>query len=401
MKSKTVRSDNTYIISKESTDNPKLGAKILSEGKESLFLDYYFGYTVKFDERKGKNVTKINRKREYLKLYLWQSPRTPIERQHNKETLQLAKCIRNNKSQLLLNEQKGYEIIKKGNTNLLRYFQNFVEKYPERHMIRYALKDFQKFLEEEHPIFQHKLEKRNFTPEMVKNYTKWLVNKHKGQGAHCYYGFFKTIVINAVDNGEIDKNPCKGITVPKNDDILTKEILSMDEIQTLFNTSFEQLNPEIRRAFAFTCLTGVRWCDVKRMEFSNVDFSNKRLSFRQSKTFRNSSASGVIIPLNDSILNIIGKKRQEAKDDYIFHIPDLITCERALKKWTKKAGIKKHITWHCGRHSFATNVLNNGANIKVVSSLLGHSTMRCTEKYVRAVDKLKEEAINSMSTLTI
>ncbi len=398
MKSKTVRSDNTYIISKESTDNPKLGAKLLSDRRESLFLDYYLGYTVKYDESKGKNVNKINRKREYLKLYLWQSPRTPIERQHNKETLQLAKFIRNEKSQLLLNEQKGYGIINNGNTNLLNYFQNFVEKYPERNMIRYALKDFLKFLKEEYPFLQDKLEKRNFTPEMVKNYTKWLGNNHKGQGAHCYYGFFKTIVINAVDNGEIDKNPCKGISVPTNDDILTKQVLSMDEIQTLLNTSFDE---EIRRAFAFTCLTGVRWCDVKKMEFANVDFANKRLSFRQGKTYRKSSASGVIIPLNDSILKIIGKKRQDAKDDYIFHIPDLITCERALKKWTKKAGIKKHITWHCGRHSFATNVLNNGANIKVVSSLLGHSTMRCTEKYVRAVDKLKEEAINSMSTLNI
>lgn len=55
--------------------------------------------------------------------------------------------------------------------------------------------------------------------------------------------------------------------------------------------------------------------------------------------------------------------------------------------------------FHCARHSFAVNILNNGANIKTVASLLGHSGLKHTEKYTRAVDKLKEEAINSLPEL--
>ncbi|WP_281513509.1 tyrosine-type recombinase/integrase, partial [Bacteroides acidifaciens] len=57
------------------------------------------------------------------------------------------------------------------------------------------------------------------------------------------------------------------------------------------------------------------------------------------------------------------------------------------------------ITFHLARHSFAVNILNNGANIKTVASLLGHSGLKHTEKYTRAVDKLKEEAINSLPEL--
>ncbi len=57
------------------------------------------------------------------------------------------------------------------------------------------------------------------------------------------------------------------------------------------------------------------------------------------------------------------------------------------------------ITFHVSRHSFAVNILNNGANIKTVASLLGHSGLKHTEKYTRAVDKLKEEAINSLPEL--
>ena len=71
------------------------------------------------------------------------------------------------------------------------------------------------------------------------------------------------------------------------------------------------------------------------------------------------------------------------------------------KKWCNKAGINKNITWHSGRHSFAVNILNNGANIKTVASLLGHSGLKHTERYTRAVDKLKEDAINSLPELKL
>ena len=75
------------------------------------------------------------------------------------------------------------------------------------------------------------------------------------------------------------------------------------------------------------------------------------------------------------------------------------SCYKSVKRWVKRAGIDKHMSWHCARHSFAVNILNNGTNIKTIASLLGHSGLKHTEKYTRAVDKLKEEAINSLSEL--
>ena len=76
-------------------------------------------------------------------------------------------------------------------------------------------------------------------------------------------------------------------------------------------------------------------------------------------------------------------------------------CLKALRHWVKTTGIDKHITWHCARHSFAVNILNNGTNIKTVASLLGHSGLSQTEKYTRAVDSLKEAAINSLPELIL
>ena len=57
---KVVRSDNTYMISTDDTDNPKLGAKILSDGRESLFLDYYLGYIMVYDESKERGFKTLS-----------------------------------------------------------------------------------------------------------------------------------------------------------------------------------------------------------------------------------------------------------------------------------------------------------------------------------------------------
>jgi integrase len=133
--------------------------------------------------------------------------------------------------------------------------------------------------------------------------------------------------------------------------------------------------------------------------YSNVDYSNRMLNFNQNKTQGRSSRSWVTIPLNDGLLSLIGKAL--ADDERIFNLPSNTMCLKALRNWTKRAGIDKHITWHCARHSFAVNILNNGANIKTVASLLGHSGLKHTEKYTRAVDSLKMDAINSLPELKI
>ena len=91
----------------------------------------------------------------------------------------------------------------------------------------------------------------------------------------------------------------------------------------------------------------------------------------------------------------------KGKEDLIFDLPTYESCCKSVRRWVKRAGIDKHISWHCARHSFAVNILNNGANIKTVASLLGHSGLKHTEKYTRAVDKLKENAINSLPELKL
>jgi site-specific recombinase XerD len=376
--------------------NPRLLKKEVKGGTEySLYLEYQLGY----NRENGASI----RKKETLSLYLKANPRTPVERQQNKETLALAKKIQFERSQELLDNKEGYRLKKKDAINLLDYFEQFAKtaNVADRLVLVGALNNYKDFLGKKYPQYANWIEAKNLSSDMMQKFVDYLVENHKGQGAETYYKRFKRMINYAVENEVIAKSPCKGITTPKTDDILAKDILSEQELQKLFATHYAGENPEIRRAFAMTCLSGIRHCDIVTLTYSEVDYSNKILKFRQNKTKKHSSSSGVTIPLNDTLLNIIGVKAPDAKDDYIFHLPSDTMCLKALRHWTKKAGIDKHITWHCGRHSFGTQLLNNGANIKVVSSLLGHSSLRFTEIYVRAVDEEKKKAINSMPSIDI
>lgn len=88
---KEIRSDNTYMISTDDTDNPKLGAKILSDGRESLFLDYYLGYKMVYDEAKDKEVAKKERKREALNYIYGKHPERHLKDSRTKKRYNLQK----------------------------------------------------------------------------------------------------------------------------------------------------------------------------------------------------------------------------------------------------------------------------------------------------------------------
>ena len=403
---KELRSDNTYIISQDETDNPKLGAKILSDGRESLFLDFYFGYQKVYSEKLDREIIRKDRKRDFLKLYLWQAPRTPIERKQNKETLELAKKIRFERGQELLESVEGYRLKKDRDIDFLSYFQTYIDNYTKKdiRMVEIALKRFRDFLHAtpEYSKFEKRIKPEMITKDMVEAYTEYLQTRSVGEGAKSIYARFKKVVKYAIEHDVMIKNPCKGVVIKVDEQILKKEVLSPDEIQQLIATHYENENPNIRRAFIFCLYCGLRYCDVKDLTFANVDYSNKLLKFEQNKTKGHSASSGVVIPLNDGILSLIGEPHDSNnRDEVIFPLPSYEMCLKALGRWVKRAGISKHISWHCARHSFAVNILNNGANIKTVASLLGHSGLKHTEKYTRAVDKLKEDAINSLPTLDI
>lgn len=185
MAQKKYRADNTYIISTDSTDNPKLGAKVLSDGRESLFLDFYLGYQMAISKN-GKEYKRVNIKRSFLSLYLLESPKTQIERQQNKETLELAKKIRFEQGQELLERAEGYRLKKKRDVNFIDVFQTYIDNYTKKdiRMLVIALRRFIDFMNEtvEYRKFANYIKPEQITKEMIEKYTEYLQSRSNGEG---------------------------------------------------------------------------------------------------------------------------------------------------------------------------------------------------------------------------
>ena len=377
--------------------NPRLLRKLVKNGTEySLYLEYQMGYN-------RDNGTSI-RKKESLSLYVMVAPRTSIQRQQVKETIELARKIRFEREQQFLENREGYRLKKGKGINFLDYYQSYISSYTKKdiRMIQIAYNRFKDFLAEYHPLMQDFIKPDAITHEMMIKFAEYLQTRSVGEGAKSILQRFKKVVRASIDQGIMAKDPCKGVRCIVDDQMLTKDVLSQEEVQLLINTHYQFEKENVRNAFIFCLYTGMRFCDVKDLRYSSIDYANKLLRFEQDKIKGHSARSWVTIPLNDGLIRLVGKPDEgETRESLIFNLPSYESCCKSVKRWVKRAGIEKHISWHCARHSFAVNILNNGANIKTVASLLGHSGLKHTEKYTRAVDKLKEDAINSLPELNI
>ncbi len=407
-------------VEKKVKDNPKLEQRIMKDGRTSRYLEYYLGRhselglddngtPVLYESGKMAGTPKYrvthNRRKENLNLYLIASPRTPFDRQHNKETLELAQKIRFERQQEFLENREGYRLKKDREINFLDYFQTYIDNYTKKdvRVLTLALNRFKDFLREtpEYNKYIKSIKPEQIDKDMITWFVEYLQSRSIGEGAKCIYQRFKKVIHYAINHGDMVKNPCEGISIAFDKNILRKEWLSAEEIKQLLLTHEEKQNQDVRRAFILSLYCGIRFCDVKDLTFANVDYSNKLLKYEQNKTKGHSAKSGVVVPLNDALLGLIGEPADGQKNALIFKLPSYTMCVKSVQRWVKRAGIEKHITWHCARHSFATNILNNGANIQTVAELLGHSGLKETAKYTRAIDELKQQAINSLPTFEV
>ena len=414
MAKKNLQVGQCYFVSTDREENPKLGAKLLSDGRESLFLDFYFGYEMVYNNDKDQMQPKKQKRRESLKLYLWHNPRTPQQRQENKEALILAKKIRHDKGQELLDQEKGYRLqAKSEKVNFLDYFKEYLDNYTKKdvRMIQSTLQRFKDFLHDtpEYSKFERTIRPEQISSEMVEAFTEYLQTRSVGEGAKSYYQRFKKVFKACAVKYNINyQRPFldadgKSITIKIDEGAIVKDFLSPEEERQLIATHYTGENPEIRNAFIFCLYTGMRFCDVKDLTFGNIDFPNRLLTYEQNKTKGHSTHSSVSLPLTDDLLELVGNVPEGNKDTLIFDLPSHTMCLKALRRWVKRAGIDKHITWHCARHSFGTNMAataaQKGISIRVVQEMMGHSSLTYTQRYTRVVDEQKRQAMQELSKL--
>lgn len=414
MASKTSKAGKCYFISEKRGENPKLGAKVLTDGRESLFLEFYFGFEKVYDNDTDQMKPKVKRRREMLKMYLWHNPRTPDERLHNKETIAQADAIRRKRADEMDEpESKVRLVTKKRDEDFFDYFQRYIDNYTKAdvRVIQMAFNRFKLFLSDtpEYRMFENGIKANQIDSDMISDFTEYLQANCRGYGAKSIYQRFKKVIRAAVADDTMRKNPCidkqgQNISITVDEGAIVKDVLSPEEIKRLIATHYTGENTATRNAFLFSLHTAMRWCDVKTLTFGDFDFSNKTFSYNQNKTKGHSRKSVVTLPLTETLLGLMGEKPEARnKSDLVFQLPSHTMALKVLRKWVDLAGIDKHVTFHCARHSFGTNMAataaRRGLSIRVVQEMMGHSNLRYTEMYTRVLDAQKEAAMTELSKM--
>ena len=207
---------------------------------------------------------------------------------------------------------------------------------------------------------------------------------------YSYFNKLRAALKQAVKDGIIPTNPAEGVDGFKQGEP-QREFLTLKELQVAVKADCEI--PQIKTAFIFSCLTGLRWSDINKLLWSEVRHSNDMgyyIRFRQKKT-----KGAETLPISEQAFGLLGEPQD--KDERVFKgLKYSAWHNLKLQQWMMRAEISKTITFHCARHTYATLQLSAGTDIYTVSKFLGHRELKTTQIYAKVIDEKKKEAANKI-----
>jgi integrase len=363
----------------------KLREKPRKNGGASFYLDIY---------SPGQK-----RKYEFLNLILVK-PKNSIDRDLNKQTRMQAEALRAKRQIELQSSTHG--LISPASKQI-DFLKHFAAETEERYNIDVdytswisTLQHLKRFLGE-NIILMHEIDKNwleQFKKHLLYKAKKSNLENISQNTAHHYFNRVLNCLKEAYSKRLIPENPTENVDYIEKLDT-KKEFLSIEELQILADTKCRY--PILKSAFLFSCLTGMRFGDIHKLTWSEVRHSEANgwgIYFTQEKT------EGVeFLPISDQARKLLPEKPGRQSElvftglKYSGHYND------ELSKWAVKAGITKHITFHCGRHTAATLLLSNDVDIYTVSKILGHKNLKTTEIYAKLVSSKRIAAVNKIPQL--
>ena len=199
----------------------------------------------------------------------------------------------------------------------------------------------------------------------------------------------------ALRDGRISYNPLRGLNNLERFHAPDKhrEYLTSEELMRFLSVEpATETERQVQIAFGFSCMTGLRLGDVRRLRWGDIKPMGDGLavSIVQQKT-----GSPVTVPLNGLALSLL-PPRPENDDENVFRLPGKSgTVTKYVRSIRDKAGITgKELTYHCSRHTAATLAISAGAELYSVSKILGHRNLVSTQVYAKVNLEKKIEAVN-------
>lgn len=361
----------------------RIRQKALSNGNQSLYLDIYVN---------GR------RRYEFLKMYLIPE-KNKEDREKNRETLRLADAVKSLRVVDIQSGRYGFNAQFKTETKLYDYYEVCTKRRdkPDTHNNYKNWISARRYLE---LFFDELTTFAEIDEKKCKAYREFITKEAKTEkgeylsinSQHNYFCKFKVCIREAYRDRIIPEDVCQFVTPPKGENP-ERSYLSQDEVRRLSAT--ECSRPVMKQAFLFSCLTGLRWSDIKKMTWSEVqEFDGgTRIVFKQKKTKQQE-----YLDIASQAANLLGERRGD--DEKVFQDLKYTTHElKLLSEWAKSAGITKHVSFHTGRHTFAVLMLNIGTDIYTVQKLLGHRDIKTTQIYARLLDKTKQAAVAKIPDL--
>jgi integrase/recombinase XerD len=245
------------------------------------------------------------------------------------------------------------------------------------------------------------------TRPVLERYQRWLFHYRKANGSpltfrtqigrlHAIKGFFRWLT----RQNYILHNPASELILPRLDSRLPKYVLTANETeQVLAQPSLDDLEGVRDRAILETFYsTGMRRMELAHLKLFDIDRERSTVMIRQGKGKKDRH-----IPIGERALRWIDKYTAEARpslalgnDDALFltHLGaafDRKELTRLVERYLKKSNIGKGGGCHLFRHTMATLMLENGADVRVIQEMLGHAQLSTTEIYTRvSINLLKQ-----------
>lgn len=202
-----------------------------------------------------------------------------------------------------------------------------------------------------------------------------------------YMKCLKKITNLACANDWMAKDPFLGIRFHEKE--VVREFLTMDELQTIYHKEFplERLTL-VRDVFIFAAFTGLAFIDVQQLAPEHiVRDNNGNLWIRKPRQKTKNMCNIPLLDIPQEILRKYADHPTCRKKGVLLPVP----CNQKMNSYLKEIAdicmIRKNLTTHCARHSYATSVcLANGVSLENVAKMLGHSNIKMTQHYARVLD---------------
>lgn len=367
----------------------KLRQKKISRHRQSLYLDFYPAIP---HPETGEPT-----RREFLGMYLYDKAKTSVDKQHNKETLQLADQIRQKRENHLNKPEiyTGYEkeqlkIREQGQQDFVSYFKTLADKRKASNHDNWV--SAYNYLT---TFTNGNLKFVDLNETFCENFKEFLLTTKSNKSskttlsqnsAVSYFNKFKATLKQAYKEGYLGSDLNAKVEPIKQAET-RRNFLTIEELNRLVKT--ECNNSLLKQAALFSALTGLRFSDIKNLVWGEMHHSVEHgysIHFTQQKT------KGVeVLPISGQAYSLLGERKNTT--DRVFDGLEYSAYQnKHLAKWIGLAGIERDITFHCFRHTYATLQLSNGTDIYTVSKMLGHRELKTTQVYAKIIDQTKREA---------